>query len=148
MTFPGYQDRISHRGRGLLLLGGVWFLIGVAILSDTTKMDTTYPLAVLPAWAQGALWVSTGTIAFVASLAGAAAPRTKWAFAALLVPASARCLSFAVSWVWSLLGAPLGRGDHDAWVYALSWALVVAFVLHEASTPVIPTSLTKRGGSR
>lgn len=136
MTRAG--DRLSHRGRGLLIFGGVWFLIGLAILSDAANADGAYPIALLPTWAQGALWVATGTIAFVAPLAGAAEPRTKWAFAALLIPASARCLSYLLSWVGSLVGLPVHGGS---WIFATAWALVIVFVLHEASAPVVPTSL-------
>ena len=141
MTRSG--DKLSHRGRSLLLLGAVWFLVGLAILSDAHNADGAYPLALLPSWAQGTLWITAGTGAFVAPLAGAAEPRTKWAFAALLIPATARCLSYLISWAGHLFGAPLHGGD---WIGALAWAFVVAFVIHEASTPVMPDSLM--GGER
>lgn len=143
MTRAG--DKLSHRGRALLLLGCVWFLLGVAILSDAHNADGAYPLALIPTWAQGTLWITTGTVAFVAPLAGAAEPRTKWAFAALLVPASARCLSYLISWLGSLFGAPLHGGD---WIGAVVWGLIVAFVIHEASTPVMPNSLLRERKGR
>lgn len=128
-------EHFSHRGRGLLLIGCVWMIVGVAVLTHTSP-DTAWLLDLLPFRVRAALWIVTGGAAFFAAVLGAGGRATQWVFSALLVPACLRVFTYGWAWIAHLIG--WGHGLSTGWVDSLAWALVVCFVLHEASTPVIP----------
>lgn len=134
-------DHFSHRGRGLLLIGAVWVMVGVNILTDGPSAGgVVWPLTLLEPEMRSVLWIATGLWAITAALRGAARERTKWAFAALVVPPSLRSASFLYSWFVSLFS---DKGTPDGWLHAIAWALVVLIVLHEASAPVIVAVLRR-----
>lgn len=140
MTREG--ERLSHRGRGLLLLGAVWIMVGLAVFAGTGS-NSGFPLDLVPQWVRTVAWCGTGLSAILFAVIGSGAERTKWAFALLLIPASARCASYAISTIVAALGLQVGEASD--WIRAVAWALVVAFVIHEASTPVIPPSVLDLG---
>ena len=132
---------LSHRARGLLLFGVIWVMVGFAtLLGDTTEPRDAYPLALFSPEVQAVIWLVTGTAAVVASVLASAHEATKWVFVGLLIPAALRCLSFAWSAVLSLATY---LGQESAWIGAVTWAVVIGFVLHEASTPEIPEALVE-----
>lgn len=134
-------DRFSHRGRGLLLIGAVWIMVGINVLTDGPSVGgVVWPLTLLDPPLRSALWIVTGAGGVLAALTGAGRARTKFAFAALVIPPSLRSLSFFYSWVQSWF---TDQGTADGWVHGIAWALIVLMVLHEASAPVIVTVLRR-----
>lgn len=134
-------DHVSHRGRGLLLLGLVWITVGGNILTDGKAAGgVVFPLTILDPPIRSALWIASGALAVWFAVKGAGRERTKFAFAFLVVPPSLRALSFAYGWIVYVC---TGRGIDDGWLHAIAWGLVVLFVLHEASAPVVVAVLRK-----
>jgi drug/metabolite transporter (DMT)-like permease len=128
------DGHLSHRGRGLMLLGSVWVLLGVSVFIHSGH-STPGPLSIVPDPLLGVLWIATGAFGVAFSAVGAGRERTKWAFAALLVPVSLRMLSLLVAFVFGLF---IGHPYPDALVGSIVWLVVILLTLHEASTPVIP----------
>lgn len=128
------DGHLSHRGRGLMLLGFVWVLVGVSSLIHNGH-NIPGPLSIVPDPLLGVLWISTGLFGVLFSAVGAGRERTKWAFAALLVPVALRTLSLLVAFVFGLF---IGHPYPDALIGGIAWFVVILITLHEASTPVIP----------
>lgn len=127
------DGHLSHRGRGLLLLGFVWVLVGASTLVHGSEIPG--PLSIVPDVLLGVLWIATGAFGVLFAATGPGRERTKWAFAALLVPVSLRALSLLVAFIFGLF---VGQPHPDALIGALAWIVVALFALHEASAPVIP----------
>jgi hypothetical protein len=131
--------RMSHRARGLLLLGAVWVLVGFSVLNGGSDVpDDAYPLAWFSPEVTSVMWLVSGSIAISAALLAAANPATRWVFIGLLLPACLRMLSYAWATGLSVL---TDYGQESAWLSATVWGVVIVFVLHEASVPEIPHAL-------
>lgn len=134
---------MSHRARGLMLIGIVWILIGTRTLVEGASIPAdAYPLALLSDEIVAVLWLVTGSVAVSSALGASGADSSKWAFVGLLVPATLRMVSYAWSAAVSVV---TDLGQPSAWLHALSWAVVIGFVLHEAATPEIPPRLAEHG---
>lgn len=129
----------SHQKRSLLLLGGVWLLVGVlTLINPPTLPSEAFLLAALPIWIRAAFWLLAGSCAMLFSVWPP--DKRRWGFVALLLPAGLRTLAYVwggVEWGLTAAFADVAISSPRAWLGALIWALVTLFVMHE-STAVDP----------
>ena len=139
----------AHPGgrRGVLVsvLGAVWILMGVGIITGASAPDITADLIhlLIPAPLRVALWIGTGTVAFVL----AHSPRWSWiGVAGLAIMPLIRGWSYLWAWVtWLIPGAPDGYAD--GWYSGIFYLLALVLVAVAADMPPNPP-LTPSSGRR
>ncbi|HEX6514801.1 MAG TPA: hypothetical protein VF049_04460 [Nocardioidaceae bacterium] len=134
MIAPAPAQRFGYRGRALTLVGLVWILIGAAVILH--PYEHLAPRILLhehiPVPVRVVLWVGAGVCALVTSWWPPGADR--FGFMALVIPAAIRAGSYG--WT-AFLGFVTHNqlGNHNAWIPAAAWAVIVAFVQLLAAWP-------------
>jgi hypothetical protein len=126
---------LGPRGQVLCVLGFVWILVGVSVL--TTPSSPTPGVFLeqhLPAWARGVLWIGTGVAGIVA--AWWPPGRDHWGFTALVAMPLARFTFYTLSTIFWLL--PDIEGHSRAWVSAAVWGAIAEFIMIVAGWPEPP----------
>lgn len=115
---------LGKRASILLLLAGVFFLIGVKALFDPQDDESRFFIyTMIPSWGRAVLWCGSATIAIFAALK----PGTKdgFGFVALSIPAT--IISF--SYLFSTVGFFFGVTDYGlGWANSLSWLLTLGVI--------------------
>lgn len=129
-------DLVGRRGMVLFIIGTIWALYGLSMLTAGTVPVETPPHAVwhltLSPTVRGSLWLGTGILAVYTAVSR---PRTDTpGFLALVVGPMIWTFSYLASWaVWLL---PLSNPGYSHGITAgLSWASVITLVATIASWP-------------
>jgi len=124
-------QHIGRRGGTLLVLGLVFFLIGVKALIAPSEDDGRFMLyTFLPNFARGVLWI----IPAILAIAAAFKPhdRDGFGFAALSIPA----VFLTFSYLWSGVAFLLGETDWAfGWTSAVQWLAILTFIFIVSGWP-------------
>lgn len=129
--------RLGRKGTILVILGAMWALQGWAIFTSAVLVpeDTQglFHLA-LPVPVRVSLWAVCGVGAMVCAFWQP--PRFQAAgYAALVLPAAERCLSYLIGWGISVF---TDGGYEDGWSAAAIWLAVVTILEVVAGWPEAP----------
>lgn len=127
--------RIGRRGTALLILGGIWVLIGIAVWTTSTVVDPSRYLLHerIPVPIRALAWTGTGAVA-LASAFRRHPGADRWGFVALVVLPIERAGSYAFAWAWSIIGPP-GQGFPAGFGFALIWAAFTGLIVLIAGWP-------------
>ncbi|GAC1387131.1 MAG: hypothetical protein NVSMB4_14010 [Acidimicrobiales bacterium] len=131
MTARRVFGRLGRRGTVLLIIGGMWLLIGASIPSDPTR-SAYYPELIhllIPDPIRVGLWVLTGLVAILSAWR-----KPGWSdalgFSALVVMPTVRCLSYAWGWIVGALDLTGGHpGIARDGISALVWAAAAVLII-------------------
>lgn len=143
---PPSDLRRDKRGQILVIYGLVWIALGYNIIDegDPITWSTLLPFQTLPPGPRGLAWIVTGALA----IAYAIRPRVQGdgvGFLALYLMPAWRVVAFTWAWIDTYL--PLGGpGYPSGWLWALTYAVMVASVMVCASWPNPPAGHGPRGG--
>lgn len=123
---PGHAaNRLGRRGASLLILAGVYLLIGASILIADPEPDSSevviYQMLPAPARA-GIWWAAAGGAAWAATRRGPG--RDGAGFVVVMVPLLIRALSHlwsSASWLLSWIGQEPQIGTPHGWMTAAVW---------------------------
>lgn len=140
-TPPGVRvrRRFGRRGECLILIGGLWMLIGfgfvVTPMERFSRPGQGGPLQFMdtPPW-PGLLWLAGGLVSLLCGLLRRWRRRDDWGFNGLIAPVSVWTLAYlfsAVSW-WSSRGE---YGRPTAWLGAVIFLGLGLLILRIADWP-------------
>ena len=112
------HDHVSVRAEGMILVAGIWALVGLrTVVGSPAALSPGLLHTILPAWAGALLWLVPAAVAVATATAR---HMSNIGLGLLLVPPLMRCCSYLWSW---LMGQP------DDWYGAAIYAALVALVV-------------------
>lgn len=135
-----YRHRLGNRGWDLVQIGLIWVVVGWSITQRDPDPQDRVPLEYLGVPVRVAIWYAAAAIAIAVALWGST--RTPgWVgdhlgFAALVMPAALRALSYWTAWAEGALG--LG-GAQSLWPNAVLWTTVCLLIYRLARRPEMPS---------
>ena len=127
---------LGIRCSAMVLLGTIWVLMGVGVLTGTSQPADGLLFTAIPAPIRGATWVATGLLA-VAS--GLTSYRTSRALSLLVLMPMLRLVSYLLAWVLYLIPGDeswwLGAESERGWYQGLFYLTMIAFVAFAACIP-------------
>ena len=125
------HKHVGLRAEGMILVGCVWFLIGVG---RVVRPEVIVPSAwhtFIPQDAQGILWIVTALVA--AGLSFYDKP-SDYGLGALMVAPAIYLSSYVASWIIEIIPGP-PPGDPWGWFSALFYLALILWVLHVSRIP-------------
>jgi len=133
-------SHLGRRGTVLLILGVIWFFIGISTLIDPYASggpELGLFHQALPPWLRATLWMGTALVA-VASAWRTAGKRDDLGYMALILMPTVRAASFTWAWIIHLIpGVP--NGDPNGWLGAIVWGTVTVLVFTISGWPETPS---------
>lgn len=131
--------RLTHRGRAMLLLAVLWFMVGFVTIYD---QHWAMSQSVFTPELSGVLWMGTATGA--AAFAFAPPGRSDAAgWTLLYIMPTVRATGFLVGWIDYLFPGLGGSGYPRGWEGFVSYSVMAAFVYLLASWPNPDTVVVK-----
>jgi len=131
--------RLGRRGAVLLMLGVIWFFIGIGTITDPYGPDGNRNMGlfheVLPSWLRAILWMGTALAALSAAWRPAGR-RDDWGYMALILMPIIRTASYTWAWLTNMFG---GHGDPTGWLGAIVWGTVAVLVFTISGWPETPS---------
>jgi len=130
---------LGRRGGVLLILGVIWFFIGISTIADP------YPNGVrnqglfheaLPSWLRATLWIGTSAVA-LSSAWRVAGRRDDWGYMALILMPTVRAMSYLWAWLIHLIPGP-PDGAPTGWLGFIVWGTVTILVYTISGWPETP----------
>jgi len=130
-------SRLGRRGAVLLILGVIWFFIGISTITDPyaggSRNQGLFHEA-LPPWLRATLWIGTALLA-LSSAWRVAGRRDDWGYMALILMPTVRAMSYLWAWLIDLFD---GQGDPTGWLGAIVWGTVTILVYTISGWPETP----------
>jgi len=130
------STNLGRRGAVLLILGVIWFFIGISTITDPYASGRNLSLfhESLPSWLRATLWIGTALLA-LSSAWRAAGRRDDWGYMGLILMPTVRAMSFLWAWLVDLFD---GKGDATGWLGAIVWGTVTILVYTISGWPESP----------
>lgn len=131
-------SHLGRRGTVLLILGVIWFFIGLSTITDPyAGVGRNQGLfhETLPSWLRATLWMGTALLA-LSSAWRAAGRRDDWGYMGLILMPIERAASYTWAWLIHLTG---GNGDPSGWLGAVVWATIAILVYTISGWPETPS---------
>lgn len=141
--------RLGRRGGVLLILGGIWFFVGVSTITDPyaaggPQLGLFHQA--LPSWLNATLWMGTSLSAMSAAWRPAGR-RDDWGYMALILMPTVRAASY--TWAWLLHLIPGGPdGAPNGWLGAIVWGTVVILIFTISGWPETPSFILPLEGEK
>ena len=120
----------------MVLLGTVWALMGVGVLTGTSQPADGLLFTAIPAPIRGAMWVATGLLSIAS---GITSYHTSRALSLLVLMPMLRLVSYLLGWVLHLIPGKqlwwLGSEADRGWYQGLPYLTMIAFVAFAAYIP-------------
>jgi len=130
-------SHLGRRGAVLLILGVIWFFIGISIITDP-RVGIGQNQGLLheesPTWLRATLWIGTALFA-LSSAWRIAGRRDDWGYMALILMPLVRTMSYLWAWLINLFG---GQGDPAGWLGFVVWGTVTILVYTISGWPETP----------
>ena len=129
--------RLGVHGYGLLLIAGIWLLVGLRIVVEPVPLPPGTWHGILPESVRIALWWSAALLCLGAAIDRNGPRRDGFALAVAVVPPTIALTSYLWSWIVSLLpGEP--HGYPFGWYAASLYLALVGIVWLVAAIPDEP----------
>lgn len=130
--------RVGLRGELMLILGVIWILVGIGVVTVDPPHTPSVWHELLPMPLRVGGWVVTGLLAIAGALTAPLWPQwSDRAIGLLTIMPLQRVVSYLWSWVMHLWPDP-PAGDPDGWYRALYYVLGVLLVWVAARIPAGP----------
>jgi len=129
--------KLGRRGGVLLILGVIWFFIGISTITDPHAVgggNQGLFHEALPSWLRATLWIGTATAA-LSSAWRVAGRRDDWGFMALILMPTVRAMSYLWAWLINLVGE---HGDPTGWLGFVVWGTLTILVYTISGWPESP----------
>jgi len=130
-------SRLGRRGAVLLILGVIWFFIGISTITDP-RVGIGQSQGLFheesPSWLRAALWIGTALFA-LSSAWRIAGRRDDWGYMALILMPLVRTMSYLWAWLINLFG---GQGDPMGWLGVIVWGTITILVFTISGWPETP----------
>jgi len=128
---------LGRRGAVLLILGVIWFFIGISTITDPYA-GGSHTLGLfhqaLPSWLRGTLWIGTALLA-MSSAWRVAGRRDDWGYMGLILMPIVWAMSYLWAWLSYLF---VGKGDPAGWLGFVVWGTVTILVYTISGWPETP----------
>ncbi len=139
LWFKRAPTHLGRRGGVLLILGVIWFFIGISTVTDPYAGGShTLGLfhQMLPSWLRGTLWIGTALLA-LSSAWRVAGRRDDWGYMGLILMPTVWAMSYLWAWLIHLVPGP-PDGDPAGWLGFIVWGTVTILVYTISGWPETP----------